>query len=99
MIYPDLPGAELLEAGLADLLKNELSPQALAVCALRPRLNAIGVAVVGLPLSDDAEILMYKALARSGEPNPHTAMNAILRRLDAYASAAEARKARRGIRY
>ena len=98
MIYPDLPGAEVLETGLADLLKNELSPQALAVCALRPRLTAIGVAIVEQPLSDDAEILMYQALGRAGEPNPHTAMNAILRRLDAYASAAEARKARRGTR-
>lgn len=94
MIHFDLPGAELLEAGLTDLAQNKLSPAALAVCALRPRLNAIGVGVLELHLSDDAEILMYQALGRAGEPNPHTAMNAMLRRLDSYASAAEVRRFR-----
>ena len=68
MIHFDLPGAELLEAGLTDLAQNKLSPAALAVCALRPRLNAIGVGVLELHLSDDAEILMYQALGRAGEP-------------------------------
>ena len=94
MIQFDLPGAELVESGLADLLDHKLSPAALALCTLRDRLNTVGVGVSDVPLSDDAEILMYQELGRIGEPNPHSAMNAILRRLDSYASAAEARRFR-----
>jgi len=94
MVLPDLPGAELIEAGLADLRVGQLSPIALAICALRKRLVAVGLDVAPATLTDFPELLMYRALGNAGESNPHSAMNAILRRLDAYASAAEARKFR-----
>ncbi len=94
MIQLDLPGAEILEAGLADLKANRYSPEALAICALEGRLRKCGVDVPESNLAGDAEVLMYKELGRIGERNPHAAMNGIMRRLDAYASNAEARRHR-----
>lgn len=94
MIQCDLPGAELVEAGLSDLRAGHLTPIALAICAMRTRLTEVGLHVTPAELSDYPEILMYRALGDAGESNPHSAMNAILRRLDAYASAAEARRFR-----
>lgn len=91
MIQHELPGADLLEAGLADLRANRYSPEALAICALQGRLRHCGVEVPEVTLAGDAEIQMYYELGRNGERNPHVAMNGIMRRLDAYASAAEAR--------
>jgi hypothetical protein len=94
MIQHDLPGAEILKAGLADLQANRYSPEALAICALRGRLQNSGVDVPKADLLRDAEILMYEELGRIGESNPHAAMTGILRRLDAYASNDEARRHR-----
>ncbi len=95
MIHLDLPGADILEAGLADLRANRCSPQALAICAMKSRLRNCGVDVPESNSVGDAEVLMYRELRRIGERNPHAAMNGILRRLDAYASNAEARRHRR----
>jgi len=94
MVQNDLPGAELLKSGLEDLRAGKLSPLALALCTMAKRLASVGVDVATVDLEQAAEILMYRGLAELGEQNPHAAMNAILRRLDAYASVAEARRFR-----
>ena len=97
MIQRDLPGVDVLEAGLSALEKNGYTPEALAVWALHGRLRNCGVDVPDMTLAGEAEIRMYEELGRSGERNPHAAMNGIMRRLDAYASAAEARRHRGAI--
>jgi hypothetical protein len=89
MIQRDYPGAELLEVGLADLAASRYSAEALAICAMPARLRSCGVPIPEVTLVDNAEIRMYRELGRTGEGNPHLAMNGILRRLDAYASTAE----------
>jgi hypothetical protein len=94
VIQRDLPGADVLEVGLSALEQNGYTPEALAVWALHGRLRNCGVDVPDMTLVGDAEIRMYEALGRRGEGNPHAAMNGLMRRLDAYASAAEARRHR-----
>jgi hypothetical protein len=94
VIQRDLPGADVLEAGLSALQQKSYTPEALAVWALHGRLRNCGVDVPDMTLVGDAEIRIYEELGRIGERNPHAAMNGIMRRLDAYASAAEARRHR-----
>ncbi len=93
MIQRDLPGADIVERGIGDLLHDRESPEALAICAVQGRLRRCGVKVPEVQC-ERAEIRMYETLASQGEANPHSALNAIMRRIDAYASAAERRGAK-----
>lgn len=78
----DLPGGDLLAAGLADLARGVRSKEALLVAIGAPRLRNVGVA-----LPDEAtlparpEHALYALLASEGEPGAHSRYNALVRRL------------------
>ncbi len=76
---PDLPGADLITAGLADLARGVESGPALLVSIGAPRLEALGVQVErALP---DAERRLYEQLRRTDPDGAHSRYNALIRRL------------------
>jgi hypothetical protein len=82
-----LPGAELVEKGIADLAKGIESVEALLVSIGAPRLRRIGLDVPRtLP---SPEHRLYELLARSESDSAHSRYNALLRRLVSFERAAE----------
>ncbi len=87
-----LPGGELVVAGVADLAADRHTPHRLLVEVARRRLLALGVPVTGPPGDGAAELRLYQHLCNSGQPDPYSAYNALLRRLDKLIRALEARR-------
>ncbi|MFY9551396.1 MAG: hypothetical protein WAU32_09625 [Thermoanaerobaculia bacterium] len=84
---PVLPGAELIEKGIADLGDGIESVEALLVSIGAPRLRRIGFELPP-PLSSP-EHRLYEMLARSESDSAHSRYNALLRRLVSFERAAE----------
>lgn len=78
-LHADLPGADLISAGLADLERGVESVPALLVSIGAPRLEALGVRV-SRPLPD-AERRLYERLRRDDPDAAHSRYNAFIRRL------------------
>lgn len=89
-----LPGAEIVLAGIRDLDARRDSPEAAAVAMAATRLRAAGLDVPP-PLSREipAHHLFDLLLAR-GPRQAHSTFNAITRRVASFASAAEHARAR-----
>jgi hypothetical protein len=82
-----LPGADLVETGLADLTQSIRSVEALLVSIGAPRLRRIGIEVPsGIP---DPETSLYELLAASDPDSAHSRYNALIRRLVSFERAAE----------
>jgi len=82
-----LPGAELVEKGIADLAKGIDSVEAFLVSIGAPRLRRIGIEVpASLPSPEHG---LYEMLARSEPDSAHSRYNALLRRLVSFERAAE----------
>jgi hypothetical protein len=77
-----LPGADLIEAGLADLARSVESVPALLVAVGAPRLRQLGVRVPEAPR--DPEHRLYALLARDDAESAHSRYNALIRRLVSY---------------
>jgi hypothetical protein len=77
--FAHLPGAELVEVGLADLSRGVASVPALLVSIGAPRLAALGLQVPH-PFPDP-EHGLYERLRREGPDDAHSRYNALLRRL------------------
>jgi hypothetical protein len=82
-----LPGAELVERGLADLDLGEESVESLLVSVGAPRLRRLGFAV-DAPFAEPEERL-YLLLAREDGDDAHSRYNALVRRLVSFERAAE----------
>jgi len=83
-----LPGADLVAEGMADLEAGRESEAALAVAAAAPRLRSAGLAVPpGGP--EQPSHRLYSLLAKTSGNDAHGRYNAILRRLASYARALE----------
>jgi hypothetical protein len=82
----DLPGADLIDAGLRDLATGTESVAALLVAIGAPRLRRLGVAVPA-PLPDP-ERRLYALLARDDPRRAHSRYNALIRRLVSFERAA-----------
>jgi hypothetical protein len=83
-----LPGADLIEAGLADLARGVESIPALLVLVGAPRLREGGIAVPETGIRDPE----HRLYARLGEEDPdsaHSRYNALIRRLVSYERALE----------
>jgi hypothetical protein len=80
-----LPGAEIIDAGLADLAHERVTPESLAVSLAAPRLRREGVPV-GHVL-DEPERRLYELLERTEGVLAHARYNAWLRRLVSFADA------------
>lgn len=74
-----LPGGDLVETGLDDLVKRIVSDASLLVSIGRPRLMQLGLEVpVGF---DDAEHMLYDRLSARFGDAAHGRYNALVRRL------------------
>ena len=87
MISSALPGAELVEQGLADLREQRESIASLLVSVGAARLAAAGYDVVQ-PF-DDAEHRLYVLLSRSDPDCAHSRYIALIRSLVSFERAAE----------
>jgi hypothetical protein len=83
----DLPGAELVERGLADLERGVESVESLLVSIGAPRIRALGIHVPSTIPSPEHRL--YAVLAESGGDEAHARYNALVRRLVSFERAAE----------
>jgi hypothetical protein len=90
-----LPGAELIARGRDDLVSGRESVESLLVRIGWPRLAAAGV-LAGVPergpLSEDAEIVLYRMLEQRHGRAAYTEYQALLRRLVSFENAADHRR-------
>jgi|SRR5215208_1075217 len=85
---PDLPGADLVFAGIDDLERGAETVPALLVSIGAPRLRRIGYAVPPNTPADPEQRL-YLLLAREDADTAHGRYNALVRRLVSFERAAE----------
>jgi hypothetical protein len=83
----NLPGADLVTAGLADLERGEETIAALLVSIGASRLRRLGFTVPN-PFPD-ADLRLYAMLAASAPASAHGQYNALVRRLVSFERAAE----------
>jgi len=82
-----LPGADLIERGLSDLVEGIPSIEALLVSIGAPRLRSAGIEVA-LAISEP-ERKLYELLAAQDPDSAHSRYNALIRRLVSFERAAE----------
>lgn len=92
----NLPGADLVESGLAALRRGDMTVEALLVLVGAPRLRAAGLDVPpsppvepGPPVHGSPEIALYLALAAEHPADAHSRYNALIRRLVSFERALE----------
>lgn len=85
----NLPGAEIVLPGLADLKRGQMSVNALAVQAAAPRLRLLGLEAPSAGGEDPAAHQLYRHLQQALGDGAHSRYNAILRRVASFARAAE----------
>lgn len=86
MSLSDLPGSDLIEAGVADLLNGVVTVPALLVSIGAPKLRQLSFAVP--PTISDPERALYSLLAREDPDSAHGRYNALVRRLVSFERAA-----------
>ncbi|WP_310569957.1 hypothetical protein [Gemmatimonas sp.] len=87
MIAAHLPGAELVERGLADLTAGVVSIESLLVSIAAPGLRNVGLPVHH-PIAN-AELQLYALLAARDGAAAHSQYNALLRRVTSFRHAAQ----------
>jgi hypothetical protein len=89
----DLPGAELVSEGLADLEAGRESEAALLVAIAAPRLRRLGIDVPAEAErthgGESAEHRLYGLLSDADRGSAHSRYNALLARMVSFARAAE----------
>ena len=78
-----LPGAELVEKGLADAAGGRWTVEGLLVAIAASRLRGLGLPVPH-EVPDEAELKLYRLLVESGVPNAYGRYNSLVRRLVSY---------------
>lgn len=86
-IASGLPGAELVEKGIADLERGVETIESLLVSIGAPRLARLGF-TISRPIPS-AEHRLYERLADEDEDSAHSRYNALVRRLVSFERAAE----------
>lgn len=84
----ELPGADLVAAGIADLREERETEAALAVATAAARLRAAGLEVPGWGPARPSHRL-YSLLAKTRGDDAHGRYNALLRRVASFARALE----------
>lgn len=82
-----LPGADLVQEGIRDLIEEKETIASLLVSVGHPRLRRLGLDIPR-PFSDP-EVRLYQMLAASDEDSAHSRYNSLIRRLVSYERAAE----------
>jgi hypothetical protein len=80
------PGAELIEAGLADLTAGLVTIESLLISIAAPGLRDVGLAVGHT--FPDAELQLYKLLSARDGLAAHSRYNSLLRRVASFRHAA-----------
>lgn len=88
MVSLDLPGADLVEAGVRDLEAGVESVEGLLVTRAAPRLREAGVAVPAVD-AQGAEQRLHHLLGQREGNGAHAAYNALTRRIVSYCRARE----------
>jgi hypothetical protein len=83
----DLPGSELVEAGLADLARGVESVEALVVSIGAPRLARLGFDIEAA--YESPEKRLYERLRAEDADSAHSRYNALVGRLVSFERAAE----------
>jgi hypothetical protein len=83
----ELPGQDLVEAGLRDLAAGVESIPALLVASCSQRLQALGYPVPPHTVTDP-EVRLYRLIERE-RPDAHAYYNALIARLVSFAQAAD----------
>jgi hypothetical protein len=81
-----LPGADMVQHGIADLRAGTESAEALLVSIGAPRLRSVGIELP--PPIPSSEHKLYLLLAREKGDAAHSAYNALIRRLVSFERAA-----------
>ncbi len=84
----DLPGHELIRAGLADLAAGRESEASLLIAMARPRLTGLGFDVPAGG-GERASHRLYELLAAEHDSGAHSRYNALVGRIVSFARAAE----------
>jgi hypothetical protein len=84
-----LPGHDLVEQGLEDVAKNQLTECALLVLIAAPRLRNLGIDVPIRQFEKPVEHILYERLEARLGADAHSHYNSLLRRLNSYAHALE----------
>ena len=93
----DLPGADLISAGVEDLRRGRFTVEALLVAVGAHRLRAAGLPVPTAPgWPKEPEFALYDAIGRAGVADSHAHYNSLIRRLVSFERALEARQSRAG---
>ena len=87
MITARLPGADLIEAGLANLAAGVVTIESLLVSIAAPGLRDAGL-VIDQPIAD-AELQLYALLSARDGAAAHSKYNALLRRVTSFRRAAQ----------
>lgn len=86
--YHHLPGADLVQKGIAGLSAGRISPEALLVAIGEPRLRRIGIDLPPIAI-DQPEHRLYLLLAAEDPATAQSRYNALIRRLVSFERAAE----------
>lgn len=85
-----LPGADLIEKGIADLADGNETVEALLVRVGGPRLSGLGIDVPADPVTAEyPEHRLYRLLAWEHGDGAHSQYNALIRRLVSFERAAD----------
>jgi hypothetical protein len=84
-----LPGAELVSAGIADLRAGRDTTSAAIVRMAQPRLRALGLDVPDIQDDRPAGHVLYELLASENRATAHSRYNALMARMVSFAQAAE----------
>lgn len=92
----DLPGADLVAAGVAALHRGAVTVEALLVAIGAPRLRDAGLEFPDPPwLEESPELALYHVLCRASDvDDPYGRYNSLIRRLVSFERALEQRNAR-----
>jgi len=89
----DLPGADLVARGIADLRAGRESEESLLAAMAATRLRRVGLAVPDVAV-EHPEHRLYALLAVRDDRSAHSRYNALVGRLASFARAAEHARAR-----
>jgi hypothetical protein len=88
----ELPGADLIRRGVADVRAARRTVESLLVTIAAPRLRALGVLARGEATGvKDAELALYELLGDQEIPDPYSRYNALKRELSSFVRALEHR--------
>src|SRR4249919_99274 len=88
----DLPGADLVKRGIADVRAARRTAESLLVAMAAPRLQALGVLEKGEASGvQNAELALYELLGDERSLDPYSHYNALRRELSSFVRALEHR--------